>query len=98
MFEKRVEAPFIPNPNADNFDKRHIMKEEDNPEDSNPMALRRNSIQAMFDGYEIDNSVAIKNFKEKGGMSFNGYSDDKLHQWQSTNSSTNPNIHNIGGV
>jgi len=75
MFEKKIDPPFQPNPNADNFDKRHIMKEEENPADINPMALRRNSIQQMFDGYECDNTLNVKNFKEKG-MSFSEYNSD----------------------
>ena len=54
LSEKACESPFIPNPNTDNFDKRHVMKEEDTS-DEDPMILRRNSIQQLFDGYEYDN-------------------------------------------
>ena len=51
LLAKVLKAPFIPNKNADNFDKRHILK-EDNVDIDNLFLIRRDSIQALFDGYE----------------------------------------------
>ena len=58
LVEKKIDAPFKPEQEADNFDKKHANKEDafkgDDPEQmkENTLLLQRPSIQALFDGYE----------------------------------------------
>ena len=66
LLAKVLKAPFIPNKNADNFDKRHILK-EDNVDIDNPFLIRRDSIQALFDGYELNNGKGRHAGTFKGG-------------------------------
>lgn len=53
-----MDAPYKPQQDADNFDKKHTNKEDgfkgDDPEmmRENTLLLQRPSIQALFDGYE----------------------------------------------
>lgn len=51
---KVLNPPFVPLQNNNNFDKNHVLK-EDNFINENPSLVRRNSIQALFDGYENNN-------------------------------------------
>lgn len=69
LYMKQPKPTFQPNPNADNFDKRHINKEEENPDVNNPFLIRRNSIQRiffvdikkeLFAGYDHDNSDYLR--------------------------------------
>ena len=85
--ERSYNTPFVPNPNSDNFDKKHIMKEDD-ISDENPLILRRNSIQQLFEGYEYDNSLSIR--KELGGQG--AWTDEKLTPQHSTTSISNSGL------
>lgn len=54
---QELEAPFIPNQDEDNFDRRQqITQEATDPEvaKQNALMLRRNSVQSLFDGYHYD--------------------------------------------
>ncbi|CAD8131941.1 unnamed protein product [Paramecium octaurelia] len=58
LYNKELKAPFIPHQTEDNFDARQIsIEDEENNEliQQNAIMLRRNSIQALFNGYELDN-------------------------------------------
>ncbi|CAK84960.1 unnamed protein product (macronuclear) [Paramecium tetraurelia] len=58
LYNKELKAPFIPHQTEDNFDARQIsIEDEENNEliQKNVIMLRRNSIQALFNGYELDN-------------------------------------------
>ena len=61
LYEKRLRAPFIP-PMEDNFDLKNIneeWKDLDDPEfKENQGNLRRNSVQALFNGYYYDYQLA----------------------------------------
>mmetsp|Transcript_17924 Transcript_17924/g.20085 ORF Transcript_17924/g.20085 Transcript_17924/m.20085 type:complete len:225 (+) Transcript_17924:599-1273(+) len=72
LLENKLEAPFVP-PNADNFDhkyandnwkdeKSEIMKE-------NAIKLRDPSVQALFNGYYHDDSLAAMNGTTRGIIS-----------------------------
>lgn len=54
---KRIAAPFVP-PMEDNFDQKNINEEWKDLEDpefkENLANLRRNSVQALFNGYYFD--------------------------------------------
>jgi len=59
LANKDIEAPFIPNQDEDNFDRRQqITQEATNPDvaKQNALMLRRNSVQSLFDGYHFDGS------------------------------------------
>lgn len=56
---RELEAPFVPNHEDDNFDRRQqITQECTDPEvaKQNALMLRRNSVQNLFDGYHFDGS------------------------------------------
>jgi len=61
LAERRIRAPFIP-PIEDNFDQKNIneeWKDLDDPEFKEyTQSLRRNSVQAMFNGYYYDHQLA----------------------------------------
>ena len=61
LYDKRLRAPFIP-PLEDNFDQKNIneeWKDIDDPEfKENQTNLRRNSVQALFNGYYYDYQLA----------------------------------------
>lgn len=61
LYDKRLRAPFIP-PMEDNFDQKNIneeWKDIDDPEfKENQSNLRRNSVQALFNGYYYDYQLA----------------------------------------
>jgi hypothetical protein len=58
---KKVKSPFIP-PNEDNFDAKYTNSEwKDNSTEQmkqNSLILRRNSVQALFNGYYHDDQIA----------------------------------------
>ena len=62
LHERKLKAPFFPKPTEDNFDKKNIeedWKDQDSEQmKQNALLLRRNSVQAMFNGYYFDNSIA----------------------------------------
>ena len=64
LLNKKVKSPFIP-PKEDNFDAKYTNADwKDNNEDQvrqNSMLLRRNSVQALFNGYYHDDNIAAKN-------------------------------------
>ena len=86
-----LKAPFIPNKNADNFDKRHILK-EDNVDIDNPFLIRRDSIQALFDGYELNNSRGRHAGTFKGGGLNTNLSTGMGGSGYNSFSSVHPNI------
>ena len=61
LYDKRLRAPFIP-PLEDNFDQKNIneeWKDIDDPEfKENLNNLRRNSVQALYNGYYYDYQLA----------------------------------------
>lgn len=64
LWNKKIVAPFIP-PKEDNFDQKNInedWKDQDDEEfKQNYLSLRRNSIQAQFNGYYFDFQLAALN-------------------------------------
>ena len=87
LSEKAHVSPFIPDPDAENFDKRHIMKEEDTS-DEDPLILRRNSIQQLFEGYEYDNSLPIR---KDLSQQRDSWTEEKIKE-HSTSASTNSRV------
>lgn len=64
LWQKKVESPFMP-PKQDNFDQKNINEDWKDQEDeeflANIVSLRRNSIQAQFNGYYYDYQLAAMN-------------------------------------
>jgi protein kinase A len=61
LLNKKFKSPFIP-PKEDNFDAKYTNSEwkDNNTEQmrQNSMILRRNSVQALFNGYYHDDNLA----------------------------------------
>ncbi len=61
LYEKRLKAPFIP-PSEDNFDESNInekWKDLDDPDfKEHAASLRKNEVQAQFNGYYYDHQLA----------------------------------------
>jgi protein kinase A len=61
LWNRKIVAPFIP-PKEDNFDQKNINEDWKDQEDeefkTNLLSLRRNSIQAQFNGYYFDFQLA----------------------------------------
>jgi hypothetical protein len=61
LHDKKIKATFIP-PKEDNFDLKNINEEwkdlEDEEFKANQLMLRRNSVQALFNGYYFDYQLA----------------------------------------
>lgn len=64
LYEKWIPAPFIP-PEEDNFDSKYAndsWKDENSDQMwQNALLLRRPSVQALFNGYYFDDSLAAMN-------------------------------------
>lgn len=64
LWQKKVESPFMP-PKQDNFDQKNINEDWKDQEEeeflANIVSLRRNSIQAQFNGYYYDYQLAAMN-------------------------------------
>ena len=60
LIAQQLEAPYVPEPNADNFDEQHANHEKTlSPSEQDDISqkkvlLRRNSIQDLFNGYFYD--------------------------------------------
>ena len=58
---KQVQSPFLPNMKDDNFDAKYTNSEwKDNNDEqmkNNILLLRRNSVQALFNGYYFDGVI-----------------------------------------
>jgi serine/threonine protein kinase len=68
---REIEAPFIPNQDEDNFDRRQqITQEGTNPDvaKQNALMLRRNSVQSLFDGYHFDGASSAEKATNNSGM------------------------------
>ncbi|KAM3141634.1 hypothetical protein pb186bvf_006239 [Paramecium bursaria] len=62
LLNKELKSPYLPNQAEDNFDARQIsIEDEENNEliQQNALQLRRNSIQSLFQGYELDNFTQV---------------------------------------
>ena len=64
LYEKRIDSPFVP-PDEDNFDQKYANDswKDENSEQmrQNALLLRRPSVQALFNGYYFDDSLAAMN-------------------------------------
>jgi len=64
LLEKKIPSPFIP-PKEDNFDAKYTNSDwKDNDTEQmrqNSVLLRRNSVQALFNGYYHDEALAALN-------------------------------------
>lgn len=90
-----VAAPFIP-PNEDNFDAKYANDnwKDDNPEQmkENALLLRRPSVQALFNGYYHDDSLAAMSGTTRGLISTDKASKyQRLESASSTRSKTKKN-------
>lgn len=72
LLNGRIEAPFVP-PNEDNFDHKYANDnwKDENTEQmkENALLLRRPSVQALFNGYYHDDSLAAMNGSTRGIIS-----------------------------
>lgn len=72
LLEYKIEAPFTP-PNEDNFDHKYAndnWKDENSEQmKENALLLRRPSVQALFNGYYHDDSLAAMNGTTRGIIS-----------------------------
>ena len=61
LMNKQVQSPFLPNMKDDNFDAKYTNSEwKDNNDEqmkNNILLLRRNSVQALFNGYYFDGVI-----------------------------------------
>jgi len=61
LYEKKIKSPFVPNNKEDNFDFKSTNEgwKDENPEAmrESSLMLRRNSIQAQFNGYYYDTTI-----------------------------------------
>ena len=72
LFNSKIKAPYVP-PNEDNFDHKYANDDwkDDNNEQmkENRLLLRRPSVQAQFNGYYHDDSLAAMNGTTRGLIS-----------------------------
>lgn len=66
LYQRKIQSPFLP-PNEDNFDAKYTNSDwKDNNEEQmrqNSLLLRRNSVQALYNGYYHDDNIAAINQK-----------------------------------
>ena len=92
LLGKRVKSPFVP-PKEDNFDAKYTNSDwKDNNEEQmrqNSLLLRRNSVQALFNGYYHDEKIQASLAASK-----NSQIEEHIPQGPSVNSSTTNELSN----
>ncbi len=72
LLEKKLKAPFVPPPGVDHFDAKYTNSEwKDSDTEAmrqNSVLLRRNSVQALFNGYYHDDALAAMNSSNAKGI------------------------------